>query len=337
MRWPSDSELVPDSERATFSRKGIPDELHVESCEEPTADLVYNLEAGANLISYPESGSTDVSEAIPDDVEDLFEAILTEGGAAMNTEIGWVGSLTSFSGGSGYWVIVASDLSFSYNVNDGIGRTAANKYVETLPEGPQFDVTQSSEQAFYFIEKIELLDGIIEYDDWLMSYNGNVLTGIRQWQGDLIDVPAMGYNDLDDKTAGYFSEGDTPTFKLLKNTTGELIELGGGVPEWTSNGIFTISELVEVESVPEAIGLDSAYPNPFNPITTLKFKLPMDSQVSIQVYNVQGRLVETLADHNMQAGYHSITWNADQHSSGMYFVKMIVGDNLSTQKLLLVK
>ena len=63
----------------------------------------------------------------------------------------------------------------------------------------------------------------------------------------------------------------------------------------------------------------------------------MDSEVSIQVYNVQGRLVETLAEHNMQAGYHSITWNADQHSSGMYFVKMIAGDQVSTQKLLLVK
>jgi flagellar hook assembly protein FlgD len=63
----------------------------------------------------------------------------------------------------------------------------------------------------------------------------------------------------------------------------------------------------------------------------------MASQVSIQVYNIQGRLIETLANHNMQAGYHSITWNADQHSSGMYFVKMISGDHISTQKLLLVK
>jgi flagellar hook assembly protein FlgD len=63
----------------------------------------------------------------------------------------------------------------------------------------------------------------------------------------------------------------------------------------------------------------------------------MDSQVSIQIYNVQGRLVETLADHNMQAGYHTITWNADQHSSGVYFVKMVADEHISTQKLLLVK
>ena len=183
------------------------------------------------------------------------------------------------------------------------------------------------------------MDGAIENGDWIMSYNGNVLTGIRQWQGIMIDIPAMGYNDLDANTAGYFVEGDMPTFKLLKNTTGELIQLDGDIDEWSSNSIFTISGLVEVEqSVPEEFGLDSAYPNPFNPVTTLSYNLPMDSQVSIQVYNVQGRLIETLADHyNMQAGSHSITWNADQHSSGMYFVKMIAGDHISTQKLLLVK
>ena len=47
--------------------------------------------------------------------------------------------------------------------------------------------------------------------------------------------------------------------------------------------------------------------------------------------------IETLIEQDMRAGYHSIAWNADSHSSGMYFVKMIVGNKISTQKLLLVK
>jgi hypothetical protein len=156
------------------------DELNLEGCDSPMLNLVYDLEAGANLISYPDPGSTDVSDAIPDDVEDLFAAILTEGGAAMNTENGWVGSLTSFSGGSGYWVIVDEALSFSYNIDEGLGRTEANKYIETLPQGSEFNVLQSSEQAFYFVDQIELLDGAIENGDWILSYNGSVLTGIRQ-------------------------------------------------------------------------------------------------------------------------------------------------------------
>jgi hypothetical protein len=301
-------------------------------------DLVYDLQQGPNLISYPEPGSTNVGEAIPDDVESLFEAILTEGGAALNTDNGWVGSVTSFSGGAGYWVIVEEGLSFSYNLNDGMGRAIINNYVETLPTGVQFATIQSSEQAFYFVDQIHLIDRNIEKGDWILSYNGSVLTGVRQWQGSMIDIPAMGYSDMDINTTGYFVEGDMPIFKLLKNTTGELIELNGSAPEWTSNGVFTISSLSEIKSVPEGFGLESAYPNPFNPVTTLNFKLPMDSQVSIQVYDIQGRLMETLVDHAMHAGYHSITWNADAHSSGVYFVKMIAGDEqVSMQKLLLIK
>jgi flagellar hook assembly protein FlgD len=86
-----------------------------------------------------------------------------------------------------------------------------------------------------------------------------------------------------------------------------------------------------------AYGISDAYPNPFNPTTTIGFGLAVDSEVSIQIYNLQGRVIETLANQFMQAGYHSVTWNANNYSSGVYFVKMATGDYVSTQKLLLVK
>jgi hypothetical protein len=312
-----------------------PGELSLEGCDSPMLNLVYDLQAGANLISYPDQGSTDVGAAIPDDVENLFEAVLSQGNAAMNTDNGWVGSLTSFVGGAGYWVIVSEDLSFSYNLNDGFGRTI-DVYSETLPTLGEFKVKQSTEQAFYFVDEITLLDGNVEAGDWLLSYNDNVLTGIRQWQGVMIDIPAMGSSD-DLFTAGYFIEGDVPTFKLLKQSTGDLLSLDGDINEWSSNGVFNLSGLFEIETAPGKISLDSAYPNPFNPTTTISFGLPVDSEVSIQIYNLQGRVVETLASQHMQAGYHSVTWNADNYSSGVYFVKMATGDYISTQKLLLVK
>ena len=57
----------------------------------------------------------------------------------------------------------------------------------------------------------------------------------------------------------------------------------------------------------------------------------------IQIYNLQGRVVETLISSNMSAGYHSAMWNADRYSSGIYFVKMVAGEYVDTQKLMLVK
>ena len=89
--------------------------------------------------------------------------------------------------------------------------------------------------------------------------------------------------------------------------------------------------------LPESFSLSAAYPNPFNPVTTLSFALPIESDVTLSIYNLQGREVSTLISGNMDAGYHSAKWNANQYSSGIYFVKMIAGKYVSTQKLMLVK
>ena len=83
--------------------------------------------------------------------------------------------------------------------------------------------------------------------------------------------------------------------------------------------------------------LNQVYPNPFNPKTTFSFVLPMETEVSLSIYNLQGREVTTLISGSMNAGYHSVIWNANQYSSGVYFVKMVAGEYVTTQKLMLVK
>ena len=98
-----------------------------------------------------------------------------------------------------------------------------------------------------------------------------------------------------------------------------------------------VASLTEAIPLPETFSLDRAYPNPFNPTTTLSFALPIESAVSLTVYNLQGREVISLVDQNMPAGYHSVVWNADNNASGMYFVKMVAGNYINTQKLMLVK
>ena len=89
--------------------------------------------------------------------------------------------------------------------------------------------------------------------------------------------------------------------------------------------------------LPESFSLSAAYPNPFNPVTTLSFELPIEAIVSLSIYNLQGREVSTLINGNIEAGYHSVVWNADNNSSGIYFVKMVAGEYINTQKLMLVK
>jgi hypothetical protein len=118
--------------------------------------------------------------------------------------------------------------------------------------------------------------------------------------------------------------------------SGEMLEMNSlGIPPWNNLGLEIIS--LTQNSIPADFNIQQAYPNPFNPVTTLSFALPIEAEVSLSIYNLQGREVATLIDANMDAGYHSVVWNADSYSSGMYFVKMIAGNYVSTQKLMLVK
>ena len=94
---------------------------------------------------------------------------------------------------------------------------------------------------------------------------------------------------------------------------------------------------LEYKPIPLEFALNQAYPNPFNPVTTIQFALPVDTKISIDIYDMRGRFVETLIDRNMLGGYHSIIWNGSSYSSGIYFIKMQAGSYMRTQKLMLVK
>ena len=72
-------------------------------------------------------------------------------------------------------------------------------------------------------------------------------------------------------------------------------------------------------------------------IASTEDALPIETEVSLKVYNLQGRQVISLVDQNMDAGYHSVVWNADNNASGMYFVQMRSGVFIKTQKLMLIK
>jgi len=90
-------------------------------------------------------------------------------------------------------------------------------------------------------------------------------------------------------------------------------------------------------NAPDAFALGSAYPNPFNPTTQLNLGLSESGYVTMKVYNVMGQMVDVLVDGNMDAGLYPIVWNASDLSSGVYFVKVEAGQNIATQKIMLVK
>ena len=93
---------------------------------------------------------------------------------------------------------------------------------------------------------------------------------------------------------------------------------------------------------PEEYFVDQNYPNPFNPTTTISFSLPETQRVKVEIFNVNGRKVNTLVDDVMSAGTHTVEWNATDDSggrvaSGIYFYRLTAGDNVVTKKMTLLK
>jgi len=79
------------------------------------------------------------------------------------------------------------------------------------------------------------------------------------------------------------------------------------------------------------------YPNPFNPSTTISFAVPKSGNVTLKIYNTLGEEVATLADGYMEAGIHTMNFNADQLSSGLYIYRLNSKEATFTKKMLFLK
>jgi hypothetical protein len=98
----------------------------------------------------------------------------------------------------------------------------------------------------------------------------------------------------------------------------------------------TSSNDINVE-IPNSLSLDQNYPNPFNPVTTISFSLPKSTKTKITIYDITGREVENILSDYLNAGYHSIVFNAKNLSSGVYFYKIVAGDFVKSKQMVLLK
>ena len=79
------------------------------------------------------------------------------------------------------------------------------------------------------------------------------------------------------------------------------------------------------------------YPNPFNPITTIKYLVNKSSYSQVSVYNLRGEQIKILTESYIYPGIYTIDFNASDKSSGIYFIKLTNGNYIKTQKVLLAK
>ena len=133
-------------------------------------------------------------------------------------------------------------------------------------------------------------------------------------------------------------------YRTSGNQTTLVIVVPGSEELFTYSGDFEIVDMIVANSsdrvhtsIVRGFSLSEAYPNPFNPTTSMTLLVPNAGEVSVQVYNIMGQVVATLASGYMDANTYTLTWDATDVSSGMYFVKAESAGTVTTQKLVLMK
>jgi len=325
--------------------------LEVQGYPTYVAGVEYTLHEGNNFVSYPyfNGQSLDAGLAGTPALDNLAY-IYGEGTSALLLPTGaWVGSLnnTGLAGGKGYWFGANAPFTFSYNEPNLLGRFVNRE----LPQVPaELAYKQSTEQYFYFIQEAQVDNMDLSHGDWIVAYNNDVVVGARQYDANaiMVDVPIMGSfagselrSSVLNLTAGYCEPGDIPSIKVHR-TNGEIVDMFVTAVEGSlgfqgmGHAIVTLSDV----NFPQEVSLHNAYPNPFNPSTMIQYDLPQGSMhVNLSVFDIRGRLVAELVNE-IQSGSsdsYNVMWNADTHSSGMYFVQLRAGNTVKNQKIMLLK
>jgi hypothetical protein len=105
--------------------------------------------------------------------------------------------------------------------------------------------------------------------------------------------------------------------------------------------IFDIVTGVEEGQIPSGYAVSNNFPNPFNPVTKIKYQLPKDNHVTIKVFNILGEEITTLVNESKQTGYYEIEFNgrsaAGGLASGVYLYRIEAGEFVSVKKMVLAK
>ena len=181
---------------------------------------------------------------------------------------------------------------------------------------------------YYWTGSTDTIELNHTFDD-VLTYGGiyHVMThpAIIDWEND--DYPWVHLEHISNRNnVWYVGFGHLYSYHFLQSAYSEM----------------NLSSIDQNKPVPEKIVIHNNYPNPFNPVTTLRYNLPEDAVVNITIYDMMGRVVSNLVSSQQNAGYKSIQWNATNNtgqpvSAGLYLYTIQAGEFRQTKKMVLLK
>ena len=308
-------------------------------------DTETTLYAGEeNWVGYFIPYSQRIIDAIPVEVYDHLTSIKSKNWYRIKVGNNWRIRFTNpfygpdtFDYGKLYIFTIDSTMTFHWEAN---GST------------PPYPILRSED--FGFIEKpdyeaifIESVDGVDNVDE-IGAFVGEVCVGACKVEGYPAQILAYtnGFEDQEitfqittnDGLGKSLEQSSTSLETKVVSNQGDNILIAG------EQDFSSVSLLVEdfPSSFPDEFILYQNYPNPFNPTTKIRFSLPSDSKVRIDIYNILGEHVNFLEDSYLSTGSHTVVWNTSNNegtfvTSGIYFYSVIVDDKIFQRKMILLK
>ena len=204
-----------------------------------------------------------------------------------------------------------------------------------------YELTGDSATVVDFTWEVAESEGDVTYMIHLDSLNGDFSKPLFSTESDSNGIKtssAPTFADLDDMLAELgFAQGATVELKwTVTATVGDSTRFANEANTITLARLFLVGTEDEIEK-PQSFSLSQNYPNPFNPTSNIRFTLPQANNVRLDVYNINGQLVQTLVNTRMNAGEHTVQFNAGSLASGVYIYRIISGNFVQSKKMTLIK
>tara|TARA_Y100000389_G_scaffold99160_1_gene95860 strand:+ start:844 stop:3837 length:2994 start_codon:yes stop_codon:yes gene_type:complete len=298
-----------------------------------SSDYPISLYSGWNWIGYLPSSDLDINTALTFEAQD-GDYIKGQTGFSTYYDLTgftqWFGQLNTLSPLNAYLIKVQSDVVFTYP--EGISR--ALDYNFDL--NPTFDYGEFEFNGA-ITASINASDIDVSSNDFLIAYDN--YGQVRGKVNPIYFPPTneyifmlMVYGNKNDETLSfeYYNQDANRSYLLneMINFESDMI-IGDGLNPLN----FNMNNIEEVS----VLSISKAYPNPFNPSTNLDYSIMNSGHVEITVFDVTGRKVSILENSFKNAGDYNIVWNAQNNTSGIYYIQILAGNELKTQKVVLLK
>ena len=295
--------------------------------------MTFNLSTNQwNYLGYPfHNQNIDPTVALAD-IADELAIIQNDDGLFWWPALG-IQTLTAMTPGEGYKIFVNNDVSFTYNT--GAARYAGDTF--TFANNPPSGSPKST--GIPYIVAVELSDAVMAMNPVIVeAYDGNLLVGKAYVQNKKNLAAVVTWGASEEHGLEGFTAGNPITLKAVTSTGYTLTtQLEGDAPIFGEG--FAARTTLTTTELPTDFEVGAAYPNPFNPTVSMSVALPTAGQVDVTVYNLLGQVVHTQA-LTLEAGRHNYTFNAHSAgamASGVYFLQMQYDNQISTQKIVLMK